>query len=100
MIIMKYIIILYHYNYYYKASIEIIFFGSKHTVKVIMCFHHLIMLVSLDQYRPSPILLSCGIAPDVAINALRISVGRETTIDDIETFIQDLSQAIASLKTS
>ena len=50
-------------------------------------------------YRPSPILLACGIAPDIAINALRISIGRETTTADIDIFIQDLSQAIDSLKS-
>ncbi|XP_075273760.1 selenocysteine lyase isoform X2 [Opisthocomus hoazin] len=47
--------------------------------------------------RPSSILLSCGIPYDVAQNALRLSVGRETTRADVDLVVQDLLQAVAQL---
>jgi len=48
-------------------------------------------------FRPSSILLSCGIPYDVAQNALRLSVGRETTRADVDLVVQDLLQAVAQL---
>ncbi|XP_062439139.1 selenocysteine lyase isoform X2 [Rhea pennata] len=47
--------------------------------------------------RPSSILLSCGIPYDVAQNALRLSVGRDTTREDVDLVVQDLMQAVAQL---
>ncbi|KFW67074.1 Selenocysteine lyase, partial [Pygoscelis adeliae] len=47
--------------------------------------------------RPSSILLSCGIPYDVAQNALRLSVGRDTTRADVDMVVQDLVQAVAQL---
>ncbi|XP_029883530.1 selenocysteine lyase isoform X3 [Aquila chrysaetos chrysaetos] len=47
--------------------------------------------------RPSAILLSCGIPYDVAQNALRLSVGRDTTRADVDLVVQDLVQAVAQL---
>ena len=40
--------------------------------------------------RPSHILLSCGIPENVASNAIRLSVGRYTTIADIDVVVDDL----------
>ncbi|XP_009989024.1 PREDICTED: selenocysteine lyase, partial [Tauraco erythrolophus] len=48
--------------------------------------------------RPSSILLSCGIPYDVAQNALRLSVGRDTTRADVDLVVQDLMQAVAQLQ--
>ncbi|XP_069474331.1 selenocysteine lyase isoform X2 [Ambystoma mexicanum] len=48
--------------------------------------------------RPSPILLNSGIPHDVACNALRLSVGRETTKEDVDLIIKDLKQAVAELE--
>ncbi|XP_074734006.1 selenocysteine lyase isoform X1 [Strix uralensis] len=48
--------------------------------------------------RPSSILLSCGIPCDVAQNALRLSVGRDTTRADVDLVVQDLVQAVAQLE--
>ncbi|NXA07906.1 SCLY lyase, partial [Sapayoa aenigma] len=48
--------------------------------------------------RPSSILLGCGIPPDVAQNALRLSVGRDTTRADVDLAVQDLVQAVAQLE--
>lgn len=48
-------------------------------------------------FRPSSILLSCGIPYDVAQNALRLSVGRDTTRADVDLVVQDLVQAVAQL---
>lgn len=47
--------------------------------------------------RPSLILLSCGIPCDIAQNALRLSVGRDTTRADVDLVVQDLVQAVAQL---
>ncbi|NXK91628.1 SCLY lyase, partial [Formicarius rufipectus] len=47
--------------------------------------------------RPSSILLGCGIPPDVARNALRLSVGRDTSRADVDLAVQDLVQAVAQL---
>ncbi|NWS58656.1 SCLY lyase, partial [Chunga burmeisteri] len=47
--------------------------------------------------RPSSILLSCGIPYDVAQNALRLSVGRDTTRADVDLVVQDLIHAVAQL---
>ncbi|NXC27001.1 SCLY lyase, partial [Campylorhamphus procurvoides] len=48
--------------------------------------------------RPSSILLGCGIPPDVAQNALRLSVGRDTSRADVDLAVQDLLQAVAQLE--
>lgn len=48
-------------------------------------------------FRPSSILLSCGIPYEVAQNALRLSVGRDTTRADVDLVVQDLVQAVAQL---
>uniref|UniRef100_A0A5F8H869 Selenocysteine lyase n=1 Tax=Monodelphis domestica TaxID=13616 RepID=A0A5F8H869_MONDO len=47
---------------------------------------------------PSPILLSCGIPLDVARNAIRLSVGRTTTREDVELAVEDLRQAVTQLE--
>ncbi|KFQ49653.1 Selenocysteine lyase, partial [Nestor notabilis] len=47
--------------------------------------------------RPSSILLSCGIPYHVAQNALRLSMGRDTTRADVDLVVQDLMQAVMQL---
>lgn len=44
-------------------------------------------------------LLATGIPDSIAINALRISVGRQTTTKDIDLFIEDLKDAIKIVTT-
>ena len=51
-----------------------------------------------QQYSPSRILLALGIPHEVASNALRISVGRETSPRDIDVVVDDLQQSVSSLK--
>ena len=48
--------------------------------------------------KPSSILLACGVPEDIAINALRLSVGRETTKMDIDMFVDDLKKAVSKLQ--
>ena len=48
--------------------------------------------------KPSPILIACGVPEEIAINAMRLSVGRDTTKQDIDTFIGDLTNAINKLQ--
>lgn len=44
--------------------------------------------------RVSCILLASGVAEDVAANAVRISVGRHTTIRDVDTVVADLKRSV------
>ena len=48
-------------------------------------------------FRPSHILLAVGVPSDIAANALRLSVGRHTTRDDIERVVDDIKQGIDGL---
>jgi len=48
--------------------------------------------------RPSPVLLAIGVPEKIAVNALRVSVGRETTKEDIDIFLHDLKNAIQKLQ--
>ena len=48
--------------------------------------------------RPSPILTAIGVPHDVAMNALRLSVGRHTSKTDIDVVVDDLKAAVESLK--
>jgi selenocysteine lyase len=47
--------------------------------------------------RPSKILLSMKIDKNVACNALRLSVGRETTKNQIDLIINDIKQALVKI---
>lgn len=49
------------------------------------------------QNPPSPILLAMGVPENLARNALRLSVGRETTKADIDVIVQDLKEAVDSI---
>ncbi|XP_048247618.1 selenocysteine lyase-like isoform X3 [Haliotis rufescens] len=49
------------------------------------------------QNRASPILLAIGIPEDIARNALRFSVGRETSKRDIDIAIRDLKTCVQAL---
>ena len=46
---------------------------------------------------PSPILTALGIPEEIAVNAIRLSVGRETTLQDVDVVISDLKQAVECL---
>lgn len=48
--------------------------------------------------RPSPVLLSCGVPPEVAANALRLSVGRRTSKRDVDAAVEDLREAVLLLE--
>eukprot|EP00795_Rhopilema_esculentum_P001711 gene1711-16192_t len=47
--------------------------------------------------KPSHILTACGIPEEIAKNALRLSIGRETTENDIDLVVQDLKDAVVGL---
>lgn len=51
------------------------------------------------QIRPSPILLALDIEEDVARRAIRLSVGRETTQEDIDCAVNDLKQAVEKIQS-
>ncbi|XP_072295290.1 selenocysteine lyase [Eucyclogobius newberryi] len=48
--------------------------------------------------RPSQILLNCGVSEKVAANALRLSVGRGTTEEDVDAVVEDLRRVVNLLK--
>uniref|UniRef100_A0A3Q3JQZ3 Selenocysteine lyase n=1 Tax=Monopterus albus TaxID=43700 RepID=A0A3Q3JQZ3_MONAL len=48
--------------------------------------------------RPSHILLSCGVPTQVAANALRLSVGRGTTKEDVDAVVEDLRETVQLLE--
>ncbi|XP_053492503.1 selenocysteine lyase [Ictalurus furcatus] len=48
--------------------------------------------------QPSHILLNCGIPYHVAINALRISVGRGTSREDVDIVVEDLRDTVERLE--
>lgn len=49
------------------------------------------------QNKPSGILLASGVPHHRAVNAIRLSVGRETTTNDIDIAIEDLKQSVTTL---
>lgn len=49
-------------------------------------------------HRPSHILLNCGISEEVAANALRLSVGRGTTKEDVDVVVEDLRKVVKQLE--
>jgi len=48
--------------------------------------------------RASPLLLACGVPEELAKNALRISIGRNTSKEDMDVFVEDLKVAVAHLR--
>ncbi|XP_071446320.1 selenocysteine lyase-like [Hetaerina americana] len=51
-----------------------------------------------SQNKPSSILISSGVSPELARSAVRLSLGRETSKEDIDLATADLKQAVESLK--
>jgi len=47
---------------------------------------------------PSDILLAIGVDPSSALGSLRVTLGRETQLDDINSFISFLPKAVASAR--
>lgn len=48
--------------------------------------------------KASPVLMACGVPEDIAVNALRLSIGRGTSKEDIDIFMQDLKETVCSLE--
>ncbi len=48
--------------------------------------------------EPSPVLLAMGIEPALALGALRLSLGRWTTAEEIDAAVVQLSEAILALR--
>ena len=83
---------MYTYTHVYTHKHTMLFSLGNH---VLRCLEHCQASVgaachSHNSSRASPVLVACGVPDDVAINALRLSIGRETTETDIDVFVQDL----------
>lgn len=50
--------------------------------------------------RPSHVLLSCGVPEEAAANAVRLSVGRETTEADVDAAVADLKDAVQLIRST
>ncbi len=48
--------------------------------------------------EPSPVLLAMGVEPTLALGALRLSLGRWTTAEEIDGAVEALSAAILALR--
>ena len=48
--------------------------------------------------RPSHILIAIGVPHAIAMNALRLSVGRSTTKEDVDIVVEDLKVAVDCLE--
>jgi len=48
--------------------------------------------------EPSHTLLAMGVEPDVARGAVRVSLGRNTTADEVERFVATLGRVVGELK--
>lgn len=48
--------------------------------------------------EPSHTLLAMGVAPDVARNAVRVSLGRANTLDEVQRFLQAFADLTAKLR--
>ena len=57
-----------------------------------------INLLFFRLFRASHVLLSSGVCRERALTTVRLSVGRETTADDVEAAVADLQQAVFALK--
>jgi len=51
-------------------------------------------------HRASPILLASGVKESVAKNAIRFSVGRDTTLNDVEDAIKEIARVVSELKST
>ena len=47
------------------------------------------------QIRLSPVLAAMGVAPEVGMGAIRFSLGRNTTLKDIDAVVEHLAQVLA-----
>ena len=48
--------------------------------------------------EPSPVLLAMGYPPDLARGALRVTLGKDNTLDQVEAFVEALALAVAKAR--
>jgi cysteine desulfurase len=48
--------------------------------------------------KPSKILLALGLSPEQALGSLRVTLGRQTTPDQIDRFLEVLLQTVRKLR--
>ena len=53
---------------------------------------------SSGSYRPSHVLLALGLPPEAARGSLRVSVGRDTTPEQVERFLEVLPSVVARVR--
>lgn len=77
-------------------------FNDIHGSQLIRCLKHIAVsqgaACTSNVIKPSHVLTAMGKSEQDSISSLRISIGRYTTISDVEVAIQDLIQAVSTLK--
>ncbi len=53
-----------------------------------------------DVQEPSHVLLAMGVEPELALTAIRVSLGKDTNTDDIDCFISSLNTIVQNFRTS
>ncbi|MGH2621301.1 MAG: cysteine desulfurase family protein [Anaerolineales bacterium] len=48
--------------------------------------------------EPSEVLLAIGLEPRLAMSSLRVTVGRQTTFEEVEAFLNDLPEAVSRMR--
>jgi cysteine desulfurase len=55
---------------------------------------------SSGSYRPSHVLLALGLPPEVARGSLRVSVGRDTTAEQVDRFLEALPSVVSRVRAA
>ena len=74
------------------------FRSSRMTAGVCRITSYNVCYTKLLRPEPSKTLLAMGVAPELARNAVRVSVGRGTREADMTQFVQALAQEVRALR--
>jgi len=55
---------------------------------------------SANTVQPSHVLLAMGLAEEQALSSLRISIGKQTELEDIEFAVSEIEKTVEQLKTA
>ena len=80
------------YSHEHTLTGNVVLSRLKHTQASVGAACH-----SSSVATPSPCLLAVGVTTEVALNALRLSVGRETSTGDVDVVVADLKNAVFEL---
>ena len=86
-----------------NINISFLYVNGKDLVKLLakkgICTSSAFMLCSSGLPQPSHVLLAMGLSEDIASSALRITLGKENTKEDIDYFVDELEKIVVNLRT-